>query len=252
MKAISLDPGMPHEGFETLAVVHGHVHAARVVVAQVQDDRVATLLADALEPLGCRVHLGLGDVAPAGEVRHAVFVADRLDHAGQGVLLDPDFDMATLVAPNIFSILLGDNTEDRLRADPRRGLLEVPGAVLNRIPIDQPGLSPVVDNTPKPLVLSLLIRDYVPSNELVVGLTQGQLEALCLVLPDDVVRLLNDGERVGSEVDFDECFFHGSAPRHIENSECDQASVRSAAEHGDRDVDDPVVGSCVDHDHRSE
>jgi hypothetical protein len=84
---------------------------------------------------------------------------------------------------------------------PRRRALHVPRAVLDRVPIDQPGSTSVFDDNAKPLIFGHVITDRLPGYELVEELSQSEGEAARLIFSDDRVRLLDQGQRFFVKLD---------------------------------------------------
>ena len=84
---------------------------------------------------------------------------------------------------------------------------QLAGAVLDRVPVDQPGIAGVRHGLDQPLVALRLVGHQVARDELVVQLPQGHGEALRLIFVDDGVGLFDHGERLGLEVDVDEGLF---------------------------------------------
>jgi hypothetical protein len=110
---------------EPVAIVAGHVQTIRIVIARVQDDRDQAVGEVQLKALSCLVLFALGIVAPAGEIRQAVFAADALNHAEESILLDPNLRPKSLTIPQVFAILLRyrlDNFSGSLQVDGRRTL----------------------------------------------------------------------------------------------------------------------------------
>jgi len=91
--------------------------------------------------------------------------------------------------------------------------MHLAGAILDRGPIDEPGSAGVFDDPAKVLVFALPVLDQVAGDELVLELSQREREALCLVLRDDGVGLLNYGQGRLVELRLDEGFVaHGAPP----------------------------------------
>ena len=85
-------------------------------------------------------------VAAATEVGDVEARAHTLDHTHERILLDPDFDVAGLVGPQVVVELARARLDDVLRRVPVRERAQVARAIDDRLPIDEPGEAAIVDD----------------------------------------------------------------------------------------------------------
>ena len=161
------------------------------MVAEVEDERLLAAEDRLLEPLACLVLGALGVVATAGEVRNAILAADAFDDADQALFLDPDLGADRLIEPPILAILARDRLDNCGRVFPRCDVMDVPGSVLDCVPVDQPRPARCGDDMAEPLVFALLVLDQPSRDELIKKLAQGQGKTARLIFDDDRVRLLD-------------------------------------------------------------
>src|SRR3990167_4430856 len=125
-----------HEQLEAVGDISGHVDPGGVVVAEVEDHRYLALVDVVLEALGGAPHLGLAGVATAAEVGDVEAVADSLDDSEECVFLDPAFDSVGLGGPLVDAVAGRGAVDDVGWAVPVAEAAEVPGAVLQVVPVE--------------------------------------------------------------------------------------------------------------------
>src|SRR5262245_61249596 len=130
-----------------------------------------------------------------GEVRHPQLGADALDDAEERVLLDPHLRAITLPGPQVLTIGLRGRADDACRIGPERMYVDLAGAILDRIPVDQATVTGIADDAAEPLILPKYIFELGAGDELIEQLAQRQAEAESEIFVDDGVCLPDCAER---------------------------------------------------------
>ncbi len=201
------------EGVQPVDDVAAHVLPTWVMIAEVEEDDVLTLVGVAPEPPGSSPHFRLRDIPAAGkeaDVELSTYLADDSD---EGVFLHPHLDIVLLALPVVEVVGIRSRVDHAAGRRPVRVPAEVSRPVLNGLPVDQAGKAGVADQVPEVLVAALVVGDDGPGYHLVVDLPERQAEALPGIVTDDAVDPLNQAKTVGPEV-FGDIFdlWHGVAP----------------------------------------
>jgi hypothetical protein len=78
---------------------------------------------------------------------------------------------------------------------------DIAGAVLNRVPVDKPRQTSVIDEVPDILVAAFIIGDVSPRNELIVDLSEREVVPLARVFRNNAIDQSDEGKTVLSEID---------------------------------------------------
>src|SRR5215470_9687442 len=90
--------------------------------------------------------------------------------------------------------------------------VDLAGAILDCVPIDQSGEASVIDDAAKALVVGQRVANQITGNELIVELAQCQDEAVHQIFVDDLVGLLDHPKSGGVERPIDEFLLHRKSP----------------------------------------
>src|SRR5262245_61622915 len=109
------------------------------MIPEMQDQRLLPLAVAGRRALAGAPLFRLRVVSATGEIGNVKLRADRLDDAYQGIFFNPDLGNDFLLVPKVDAELIGARRDDIRRAVPMGIGAQPARAVLDGLPIDEPG-----------------------------------------------------------------------------------------------------------------